>query len=338
MEAEFYGINSFLVDGSKILLEKSTQRKTRGYTCYEIGEPVLFKILNPRSRIVTIEERKWNPFLPFIESLWIASGRNNIEMPAFYVKKLKDFSDDGKFMRAGYGPRIRGFNNSVEDYEVSTLDKTNSYSVDQLFFVFKELSRDKNSRRAIITIGDPNKDNFSKGLKIKKTKDFPCTRSLHFLVNNNKLDLVVHMRSNDFLWGASAVNIFNFTFIQEYLASMLGFDLGCYYHIANNIHYYENHHQNLVEISGVTKFERDTSLKYSLPSEWGEFESEIANLSIYEQNLRLKNGAFKGEFPTEYTFFREWSNVIKSFYEESQTNILNLYLKKSIERKLYGFL
>ena len=62
------------------------------------------------------------------------------------------------------------------------------------------------------------------------------------------------MRSNDMLWGASAVNIFNFTFMQEYFAAMLNMEIGSYFHIANNFHFYEDklaHLQNPVYASSL---------------------------------------------------------------------------------------
>src|SRR5699024_613430 len=106
---------------------------------------------------------------------------------------------------------------------------------------------------AIINIGDPPKDCFNKEGGLKETKDFPCTRLLHFQKqpNANKLNLTVYMRSNDFMWGASAVNIFNFTFILEYFAQILNLEIGDYYHIANNFHYYKEHEKDLLTISQI---------------------------------------------------------------------------------------
>ena len=55
-----------------------------------------------------------------------------------------------------------------------------------------------------------------------------------------KLNCYVHMRSNDILFGTSAVNIPEFTFLQQIMAQICGLPLGKYYHIANNLHYYED--------------------------------------------------------------------------------------------------
>ena len=79
MYAETYeGINSFLIGASKLLQKEGVRRETRGSVCFELPEPAMFKILNPRAREVTIPERIWNRTLPYAESLWIASGRNDM--------------------------------------------------------------------------------------------------------------------------------------------------------------------------------------------------------------------------------------------------------------------
>ena len=104
--AEYEGINSFLIGASSLLLEKGVKRETRGYTCWELPEPFCFKITNPTARWITIPERKWNIVLPYAESLWIACGRNDLSFISYYLKKLKDFSDDGVFYQRSMWPKI----------------------------------------------------------------------------------------------------------------------------------------------------------------------------------------------------------------------------------------
>ena len=61
MHTETYsGINSFLKGACKLLLSEGVKRVTRGKICYELPEPFLFKLTEPKARIVTIPERKWN--------------------------------------------------------------------------------------------------------------------------------------------------------------------------------------------------------------------------------------------------------------------------------------
>src|SRR5688572_15938503 len=117
---EFNGINSFLIGMSQVLLQNSVKRNVRGIGAYELPNPIIIKITNPRSRIITIPERQWNYVLPYVESLWLASGRNDMEMIGFYLKKMYEFSDDAETMRAGYGPRLRFFSGISNDYKIDS--------------------------------------------------------------------------------------------------------------------------------------------------------------------------------------------------------------------------
>lgn len=89
--AEFTGINDFLVKSSHLLLKYGVPRETRGMKCYELPEPFLFKITEPTARLVTIPERKWNVYLPYAESLWLASGRNDMSFITHYLSRMADF-------------------------------------------------------------------------------------------------------------------------------------------------------------------------------------------------------------------------------------------------------
>jgi thymidylate synthase len=312
--AEFEGINSFLVGMSKILLHEGVERKTRSYTCYEIPNPVMIKIRNPLARVVTIPERAWPYKLPYIESLWIASGRNDMDIVGHYAKKLFDYSDDKKFMRAGYGPRIRYFNGIAEDYQVACaedatkLENKNLAVVDQFEFIEKSFKRDPFTRQAIVSIGDPAKDCFERQHELKNTKDFPCTRNLQFIRKGNKLDLIVHMRSNDFYWGASGVNIFNFTFMQEYFAQILGLEVGSYYHIANNLHYYDDKKVELEKLASIDHFSDDYYVYNKTFQSLKEFDSKIEALEKYETSLRTEEKTEQIDFNDD--FFNDWAKII----------------------------
>ncbi|MBC6995876.1 thymidylate synthase [Neolewinella lacunae] len=337
MELITSGINSFLIGTIKLILEKGRERVTGGSTCYELPEPILIKMTNPRSRVITIKERDWNPYLPYVESLWIATGSNEIEFPTYYVKKLGEFSDDGKYMRAGYGPRIRFYDGNSFDYKIDNLYTPSKGFVDQLKFVVLELTRDKFSRRAVITIGDPNKDCFDISGNIKQTKDFPCTRLLHFQVQtDNTLDLMTTMRSNDLVWGASAVNVFNFTLMQEYVAAILGLDIGSYYHFVSNMHIYARHLDLAKKIALVKSYDEDTSyIEYTYPTSWEAFTSQLDNLARAEQSVRQTKEAKPSI--SAYTFFDDWYQALATYHTGDTSRILNPHLKKALDTKLPAF-
>lgn len=333
---EFKGINSFLVGMSDILLTSSVERTTRGYKCFELPEPVIIKITNPLARYVTIPQRKWNCTLPYAESLWIATGRNDMELAGHYVKKLYDFSDDKNFMRAGYGPRIRRFNGVATDYTEKSFwrifsKRNKTHTIDQLKFVEKLFNQDPKTRQAIITIGDPAKDNFDLLGNLKVTKDFPCTRSLQFILNHEgKLDLIVHMRSNDFIWGASAVNIFNFTFILEYMAAILGLEIGNYYHIVNNFHFYDIHLGLLKQLSALKNIHDEDYFLYNKTfSNLSEFDARLGELSEYEECLRrvkIIESNFKDDF------FSDWAKIFSNFAGQ-KSKFSNPILERLINKK-----
>lgn len=59
------------------------------------------------------------------------------------------------------------------------------------------------------------------------------------MIRNNRLNLIVNMRSNDIFKGLT-FDVFQFTLLQELMAAELGVELGTYTHIDNNLHVYEN--------------------------------------------------------------------------------------------------
>lgn len=265
MEFRFNDIDEALIGMSNILLTVGVKRKTRGFDCIEMPDPVKITLTDPTSRVVHNPVRKWSKTLPCAESLWLLNGVNFMKLPGAITKNLYSFSDDGKYMRAGYGPRIRAFSGLNRDYEVVTPEMrqyVNGESigsistVDQFRYVVETLIEDKSSRQASMTIHDPVKDCFNVDGSLKTTKDQPCTRLIQFEMKDGALDCTVYMRSNDLLWGFSAVNVFNFTLLQEIVAGLIGEPIGKYHHIVNNFHFYENFEPKIKEIAN-SGFERD---------------------------------------------------------------------------------
>lgn len=320
---EYSGINSFIVGMAQVLLKESVIRETRGYKCYELPNPIVIKINNPTSRIVTLGDRRWNCFLPYIESLWLALGRNDMEMIGHYLPRMYDFSDDKQFMRAAYGPRLRFFDNASSDYKKTYLgDNKDKYGVgiDQFKFVEECFNRDPFTRQAVMTILDPTKDFFEEDATLKNTKDFPCTCNIQFLRKGDTLDMIVHMRSNDFFWGASAVNIFNYTFIQEYFSRILNLKIGAYYHIVNNLHFYENFKYQL-ELLSVADAPSEPRYEYEKKfNNLKDFDSQILKLEDLEDRLRKQKGKVELEI-FEDDFFNDWAKVIFLFHTKSAKDI-----------------
>lgn len=336
--AEYVGINSFLIGSASLLLEHGVNRKTRGLECCELPAPFMFKISNPSSRWITIPERKWNVTLAYAESLWLASGRNDLDMIGSYLSRMKDYSDDGHFLRGGYGPRMRKYNGNRIDYAIREYLEPNNSSgkfadTDQFSYVIANFQRDINTRQAIISIGDPPKDCFDENGCLKSTKDFPCTRLLHFMKHpiENKLNLTVYMRSNDILWGASAVNIFNFTFMQEYFARILNLEVGDYYHIANNFHFYEDKRIHIESIAKV-KTCTDESFKYNYSfSTLKDFDKLL--LKLNQEEFKLRNNSIPEVMDFEDDFFNDWYKIIYRYHTKTKVDFANPILNSLFDPK-----
>ena len=309
--AEYSGINSFLVESCKLLLKEGVMRETRGSKCYELPEPYMFKIANPCARLITIPERKWFKVLPYAESLWIASGRNDMEFISHYLPRMDEYSDNHITMRGGYGPRVRHYNGESADYDNRIICSESHFDTDQLRYVVECFKQDINTRRAIITLGDPMKDCFDTDKTLKQTKDIPCTRTLQFIKDckSDKLNMIVTMRSNDLIYGASAVNVFNYTFMQEYMAAILGLGIGSYFHVVSNMHYYDEFTPLVKKLSLIENLS-DEGLPFSKSfHSLAEFDSLLKRLADEEEKMRLLKGQY---MPIEWDdeFFDNWYSVL----------------------------
>ena len=325
---EYKGINSFLVGASNLLCKYGVKRETRNSICYELPEPFYFKITKPTARIVTIPCRKWSKTLPYAESLWIASGRNDLNYISHYLARMQDFSDDQEFIRGAYGPRLRHFNGSKFDYKVTETLNASNAGIDQLRYIVECFSAETSTRRAIISMGDVMKDDFDIEGSLKKTLDLPCTRELHFIKqpSSNKLDIIVKMRSNDIIWGASAVNIFNYTFMQEYMAAILGLEVGNYFHFVDNFHYYDRHKEMVCELSEVKEIVDEP---YTYDKEFrdlADFDNLVKELSSEEIKMRSDKDYSYCEISDP--FFRDWYNVLYLYGREAKVNFVNPTLQK----------
>ena len=161
-----------------------------------------------------------NPFAKVAETLWVLAGRNDVAWLAQYLPRAPLFSDDGETWRAGYGPRLRRWRNTL----------------DQLATTFDRLRMNLDDRRAVITLWDPLQDATQVA-----SKDFPCNNWLHFLVRDEQLHLAVAVRSNDAWWGWSGINTFEFSVLQEALATWLDVGIGHMTTFASSFHLYQRH-------------------------------------------------------------------------------------------------
>lgn len=120
--------------------------------------------------------------------------------------------------------------------------------------------------------------------------------------------MTVYMRSNDLIWGASAVNIFNYTFMQEYFSQMLGLEVGEYFHIANNLHYYDYHKSLIEELASLQNVKDDSFCYEKNFHSLEDFDRQIKKLIEWEDKLRTNNK--KEIIGFEDDFFNDWAKVL----------------------------
>ena len=158
----------------------------------------------------------------------------------------------------------------------------------------------------------------------------PCTRLLNFQVRDGKLDLTVYMRSNDVIFGFSAVNVFNFTLIQEYIANILKIPVGKYYHVVNNFHYYEDFEKKVDEIinSEYINFENKLAPFYYSQdlSSLEEFDELILSLFEYEKGLR--SGVIRYEAKFGNDLFDDWGKIFYRYHTNNNPEFINPYLNR----------
>lgn len=196
-----------------------------------VGEicDAVFCVADPTRNIVTNDIRKMPMRYAIGELAWYLAGSNRVSDISRFAKKWADISDDGVHNNSAYGWRIQ--------------DK---FGFDQWEHVKDMIRKDPNTRQAIIHIKDA--DN-------RPTKDTPCTVYLQFLLRDGKLNMSVHMRSND-IWMGVPYDMFSFCFLQMKMAMELGVEIGCYTHYAGSLHMYardyESAKKNLSEVKAHT--------------------------------------------------------------------------------------
>lgn len=237
------------------------------------------------------------------------------EVYDFTVDKYHNFAlQAGVFVHNCYGPRFRSYTGSREQYHQHAFEPVITNSIDQFKFIYESLKRDLYSLQAVITIADPNKDCYDLNGDLIVTKDMPCNRSLHFQVTpDGKLDLIVHVRSNDCLFGFGVSNVFCFTWFQEMFANMLQIPMGSYYTSADNFHYYESK-RSMMEAVAQTSFDVDYvdgDFQYlQIPDlDLDNFDNMVQK-ALYEEEI-IRNDASGNHI--QFTHFPSFSDLIVPF-------------------------
>jgi thymidylate synthase len=180
--------------------------------------PVTTVYERPSEKVIFWEERDANPFFHLFEALWMLAGREDVAWLARFNSNIaKVASDDGKTYHGAYGRRWRWH-----------------WKIDQLVEIASGLMANPDCRRQVLQTWSVTDD-----LSNHMTKDVPCNMIMTFQVgHDDRLDLSVFCRSNDIVWGCYGSDAVTFGMLLEYVAAMIGREVGTYYQVSVNWHGY----------------------------------------------------------------------------------------------------
>lgn len=214
-----------------------------------------FTINDPRARFTASGVRSASLAFSIANFLWVSRGIVDMSPVLFYNPKGAKFSSEGSTLETAFGPRIFGDQGTLE-------------------IAISLLENDPSTRRAYVPILQASD-------VLNRSKDVPCAAGLHFLVRDDTLILVTHMRSQS----AAMVlpyDVFLFTMIQELVSSRLKCRLGPYVHISNSIHIYEDEFELAESIIGAGKNHKIEKMK-EMPH---EAAIDLENVLLCEEAIR----------------------------------------------------
>jgi len=208
-------VNYLLPQGMNSLLQMGGYISPRGLSTLEYPGQVVSIYERPTERVLFDPVRDANPFFHFMEGLWIIGGRQDVEFVSEFNSRIKDYSDDGVKFHGAYGHRLRN-------------------KFDQVGKAIEMLRKDPDTRRVVLQIWDAKRD---LGADVK---DVPCNDLIILKVRECALHMTVCCRSNDAIWGCYGANVVHFSMLQEYMASMIGVNVGEYVQISDSFHVYND--------------------------------------------------------------------------------------------------
>lgn len=257
---------SFAASGSfDEIMRDGEEIVVRGQLTREICNQVTV-LERPLERFLFLPGRLNDCFAQIAESIWVLAGRNDVAWLANYLPRAPEFSDDGKTWRAGYGPRLRKWRGQI----------------DQVDEVRKLLLADPTSRRAVMSIFDPESD-------YSKSVDIPCNNWLAWLVRDGRLNMSVAIRSNDAMWGFSGANAFEWSVLHELLARWTNSQVGTATFFAGSFHLYERHFKTAPEIvrrfHGISPYDFGIE-RPSLAVRWDDLDDTLQAWFDAEERVR----------------------------------------------------
>jgi thymidylate synthase len=232
-------LNELTFDLCKSLLDRGNKVESRNGSSYELCDQDI-RMSDPRQRHLYLKGRTNNIYATLGEIFWVLSGNSNLDpLMNFFLPRAINYSDDGVAWTNAYGPKL--------------------YRSGNLQNVIQSFIQDgPNTRRAVCAIWTPETDTIYSLNKIgiEKPKDISCNNFIYFWIRDNKLNMKVTVRSNDVLFGLSAINIPEWTFLQEVILNTLknvdprfkNIELGYFSNTIISLHLYEETSKQAISI------------------------------------------------------------------------------------------
>jgi thymidylate synthase len=222
---------------ASLLLHTGRDVGPRGLMTRELTD-VTIELPHPSKRFITSKARDVDMRYCVGELTFFLMRRTDLSFIRHYSTFWEKISDDGKTVNSAYGYRLFG----IQELNGNT----------QFWYAISSLSKDRNTRKAVMTIYDRS--------DARESRDNPCTMFLQALIRNNKLELYSFMRSND-VWRGVPYDVAFFTLVQEmmYIALLTRYpdlELGHFFHHAVSMHAYAEHWEKLGEVANETSDER----------------------------------------------------------------------------------
>ena len=202
----------------QLILREGEEIKTKHGLTLELPEPVTVHLSNP-----------------FVEPRVSSCSSFTAHMAEYYKTQLLTVlpkQNNIKDFDYNCGNRWFDYPTEIEtSHGITTIGDGDGYGLNQINkMVCDELSSDKSSRRAIVISISPMID-------ITKTH-IPCITLLQFLIRNNRINMIVYIRSNDMLsaWGADAYALSG---VLNYVGNKLKIPLGYLETISASAHIYQ---------------------------------------------------------------------------------------------------
>ncbi len=291
---------------NKVMMEQAESQDSRYGPTKEIATCFKTEIWTPQARCTGGYYRDTNVFFQLAEALWIWAGRKDVDFLTKFNSKMGEFSDNGNVFHAPYGFRMR-------NYGVDTRIDDNSKGLDQIEKALKMLEENPDDRRVVVSVWNPELDLGT------QSKDIPCNDLIMYKIRNGRLRCTIANRSNDLHWGLST-NVFQFSFISEIMASILGIRYGTQIHNSDSLHLY-------------TKNE----IAQSLYTNFRDYEKE--DLGLYKY---CKWSPIDFDFPSNRVGIEDklrcvdmWINAMIDSLDENEMEEINLDGLRNFSDHLY---